>query len=86
MQLAMADLRTRHAKVAQEFMAAKGYPEIRPLGLQSVEGDECWYFYYHLPEGLLELEVYLDSDGRRYHRKVAAFVTDRDAVRDLLSS
>lgn len=86
MQLAMADLRTRHAKVAQEFMAAKGYPEIRPLGMQSVEDDECWYFYYLLPEGLLELEVYQETDGRRYHRKVTAFVTDRNAVRDLLSS
>jgi len=54
--------------------------------MASVEDDECWYFYYLLPEGLLELEVYQEPDGRRYHRKVTAFVTDRNAVRDLLAS
>lgn len=86
MRLEMADLRTRHAKVAQEFMAAKGYPQIRPLGMQTIQGDNCWYFYYHLPEGLLELEIAQEPDGRRYSRKVTAFVTDRDAVRDLLAS
>ena len=84
MNLAMADLRTRHAKVAQEFMATKGYPEIKPLGLIPVEDDECWYFYYLLPEGLLELEVF--QDGSKYQRKVTAFLTDKAAVRDLLSS
>lgn len=86
MHLAQADLRTRHAKIAQEFMSAKGYSTIRPLGIQVVEGDECWYYYYELPEGLLELEVFYDPDARRYQRKVTAFVTDKRAVRDLLSS
>lgn len=86
MRLKMADLRTRHARVAQKYMSAKGYPEIRPLGLLSVEDDECWYFYYHLPEGILELEISHDPLNTRYNRKVTAFVTDRDAVRDLLAS
>jgi hypothetical protein len=86
MLLVPADLRTRHAKVAQEYMAGKGYPSIRPLGLHAVEGDECWYFYYQLPEGLLELEVFFEPTSNKYRRRVAAFLTDRARIRDLLSS
>lgn len=86
MRLATADLRTRHAKVVQEYMAGKGYPEIRPLGLIAIENDECWYYYYLLPEGLLELEVFRDPKTDRWHRSVASFLTDKAAVRDLLYS
>lgn len=83
MHLATADMRTRHAKTAQEYMSYKGYPDIRPLGVTQVEEDECWYYYYNLPEGLLELEVF--QDDRRYQRRVTAFITDKRAVQDLLS-
>lgn len=86
MNLATADLRTRHAKVAQEYMAVKGYPDIRPLGIQQVEGDQCWYYYYLLPEGLLELEVFYDDERQKYQRSVSTFLSNRDHIRDLLSS
>lgn len=86
MQLATADMRTRHAKTAQEFMSDKGYPDIRPVGVTQVEEDECWYYYYHLPEGLLELEVFQQNDDRRYHRRVTAFVTDKQTVSGLFGS
>lgn len=90
MNLAAADLRTRHAKVAQEYMAYKGYPTIRPLGMKAIEDDNCWYYYYRMPEGLLELEVFLDlnmdPDTRQYQRRVTAFLTDPVRLRDLLSS
>lgn len=84
MLLATADLRTRHGKTAQEFMAVKGYPNIRPVGVQAVEEQECWYYYYELPEGLLELEVYWDPDSEQFKRRVTAFVMDREDVRQLL--
>ena len=86
MQLATADLRTRHAKVAQEFMGAKGYPDIRPFGVAQIQDDQCWYYYYALPEGILELEVFQHATEPRYLRRVTAFVTDKHVVRDLLSS
>jgi hypothetical protein len=80
-----ADLRTKEAKAAQDFMWKKGYPEIRPLGVVQVESQPCWYYYYELPEGVLELEVSEEPDCR-YNRRVSAFVTDPERVRDLLDS
>lgn len=66
-------------------MAKKGYEQIRPLGVISVENDACWYFYYRLPEGVLELEVILDRNTQRFSRQVTCFVTESDRVRDLLA-
>lgn len=83
--LQIADLRTREARAAQEYMNKKGYEEIRPLGVIQVEGDDCWYFYYRLPEGVLELEVIWEKDTQRFSRQVATFVTDPDRVRELLA-
>lgn len=80
-----ADLRTKEAKAAQDFMLKKGYPEIRPLGVVRVESQPCWYYYYELPEGILELEVSQRTD-RSYARVVSAFITDPERVRHLLDS
>ena len=80
------DLRTREAKAAQEFMSRKGYPQIRPVGVVGIPDDSCWYFYYRLPEGVLELEVIGDPDGHRFTRKVTSFVTDPERVQHLLAS
>lgn len=74
-ELEKVDLRTREAKCAQAFLAHKGYPDIRPMGMISIEGDACWYFYYRLPEGVLELEVDT-KDGLRFDRKVSLFLQD----------
>lgn len=79
-----ADLRTKEAKIAQDFMLKKGYPEIRPFGVIQVEDAPCWYFYYRLPEGVLELEI--ESENTHFNKRVSAFITDPDRVRDLLDS
>lgn len=58
------DLRTRHAKAAQAYLKRKGYDDPRPHGVIPIEDDQCWYFYYELPDGNLELEVAFDGDWK----------------------
>lgn len=70
-ELYLPDLRTREAKAAQTYMCHKGYPDIRPTSVIRIEDDDCWYFYYLLPEGILELEVC--SVDRQWTCKVTAF-------------
>lgn len=60
----LPDLRTREAKAAQRYMEHKGYGHLRPMGVIPIENDRCWYYYYDLPEGILELEVVADPDWR----------------------
>lgn len=67
------DLRTREAKSAQEYMEHKGYGHLKPIGVIPIEDDSCWYFYYQLPDHLLELEVSTDDLGG-YRRIVTALV------------
>lgn len=46
------------ARVAQKFMAHKGYMFIKPRDVIKLDGLPCWYFVYDLPDGaVLELEV-----------------------------
>ena len=55
---------TPQGRVAQLFMEHKGLGHLQPYDIEKVEDEPCWYFYYELPEGDLELEVYWDpSDG-----------------------
>lgn len=67
------DLRTRPSRVAQEFMRRKGY-NLRPIHYIKVEGQDVWYYYYDLPEGLLELEVEVGPWDIEGNAKVTAFV------------
>jgi len=67
-------------------MTKKGYGEIRPLGVAPVEDDNCSYYYYAVPEGILELEVAFDQGSQRYSRQVTAFVTDPTRVKELLET
>lgn len=48
---------TPQGRVAQHFMDRKGLGELRPYNLEKLDNEPCWYFYYELPEGHLELEV-----------------------------
>lgn len=66
-------------------MRTKGHGELEPLGLIEVD-DQCWYFYFLLPGGetLVELEVILEPQHRRFVRRVTAMVTDPAEMRDLL--
>lgn len=59
--------------VAQDFMARKGYPDLEPFDATKLEGQDCWYFYYRLPEGALELEVFYDPVKRDWQTTVTAF-------------
>lgn len=74
------DLRTKEAKAAQEYMAHKGYGDLRPTGVIPIEDDDCWYFYYELPNHLLELEVTPDELGG-YRRTVTALVQEEHLTR-----
>jgi hypothetical protein len=51
------DLSTPQAQAAEHFMRHKGLGNLRPHDVEQLEDQPCWYFYYELPEGELELEV-----------------------------
>lgn len=74
------DMRTRHAKAAQAYMKRKGYSDVQPVDVIPIEGDLCWYFYYNLPDGRLELEVSWEEGDWRY--VVTAFQSHGDAMDD----
>ena len=61
--------------VARDFMRQRGYYK-KPKLIERVEGDFCWYYYYDLPEGELELEVsWEEKDG--WQATVTDFVLSR---------
>lgn len=60
--------------VAQEYMHRKGYEGVEPVRVTKLENDDCWYFEYELPEGLLELEVAWDESEMEWDTTVTAFV------------
>lgn len=79
------DMRTRAAKVAQQYMKVKGYGAFRPLGVITNSADDSWYFYYDLPkDGLLELEVLRNPATGLLTRRVVALVTEPDKIREYL--
>lgn len=71
------DLRTRESRAAQAYMRRKGYPDIRPYEVIPIEGDTCWYFYYELPEGDLELEVVFENSQWRWTVSTFRMASDR---------
>lgn len=51
-----------HDEAAAKYMAHKGYPDIVPTHVETVD-EVLWYYTYDLPEGVLELEVeFIDGD------------------------
>lgn len=68
----MMDLSTPQAQIAEHFMRYKGYHK-KPHAIEKLEGQPCWYFYYALPEGELELEVYYDEVVDDWEVTVTAF-------------
>lgn len=66
----MSDL-TPQEQAAQQFMAWKGLPDELPVEIEKLADQPCWYFYYELPEGDLELEV--NWTGREWQTTVTAF-------------
>lgn len=63
-----------HVQVANLFMERKGYPDIRPVEMEKLYGQPCWYFVYELPEGVLELEVSWDKGRGEWDTLVTTFM------------
>jgi hypothetical protein len=59
--------------VAKDFMSRKGYPELVPTETERVADSYCWYFYYDLPEGELDLEVTWNPETREWFAQVMDF-------------
>lgn len=59
--------------VARMFMEAKGYPEASALDIEKLDGTPCWYFFYELHDGDLELEVFYDDKAQEWICTVTSF-------------
>lgn len=58
------DMTTPQGLAAQQFMDHKGLGRMAPYDFDKLDDQPCWYFYYDLDEGDLELEVFWDElDG-----------------------
>lgn len=53
-------------------MKKKGY-SLRPIHFEKIQGQDVWYYYYDLDEGLLELEVEIGPFDIEGIAKVTAF-------------
>jgi hypothetical protein len=62
-------------------MRTKGYPDEKPLGVYI--DDALFYYYYRLPEGVLEVEVG-KADDEHWTRRVSDFITSEEEVREML--
>lgn len=60
-------------QVAANYMAHKGYRGIEPVDVEKLFEQPCWYYYYELPEGTLELEVFWNEKRRQWETMVTAF-------------
>lgn len=68
--------------VAAHLMRTKGYPGMRPIGV-FIDGS-LLYYYYRLPEGVLELELSWMGDEARWTRRVSDFITNPADVLEML--
>lgn len=73
----MIDLSTPQGRVAQDFMRHKGLGHFAPHDVDKIEDQPCWYFYYDLPDGHLELEVYYDDVDMEWECSVTTFTRQR---------
>lgn len=68
------DLTTPQAQIAQHYMReTKGIKGAEPHDVDKIDDQLCWYFYYQLPQGELELEVFFSSDIDDWIVTVTAF-------------
>lgn len=44
-------------RAAKAFMEDKGYPNVNPISIERIEGMNCWYVQFPVPEGVVEIEV-----------------------------
>ncbi|HET6914998.1 MAG TPA: hypothetical protein VFH56_02800 [Acidimicrobiales bacterium] len=76
----MGEFPAAATRTAQRFMRTKGYPDSDPLGVYS-DGSLLFY-YYRLPEGVLELEL-SKTDGH-WNRRVTDFITGDQEISEML--
>lgn len=69
----MIDLTTPQAQIAQHFMRETKGISISPHDVEKLDDQLCWYFYYTLPQGELELEVFYGEDVDDWFVTVTAF-------------
>lgn len=69
----MIDLSTPQAQIAQHFMRETKGLDVTPYDVEKLELLPCWYFYYELPQGDLELEVFFDEPDDDWKVAVTAF-------------
>lgn len=62
-----------HDLVAEQFMQHKGYGSVEPFQTIKLDNQPCWYFYYALPEGTLELEVSWNRSRQEWETLVTTF-------------
>lgn len=68
------DLTLPQAVIAQHYMRkTKGIKDAEPHDVIKLDGVACWYFYYSLPQGTLELEVFWDEELEDWLVTVTAF-------------
>lgn len=66
------DLNAPEARIAQHFMQHKGI-SVEPHEVDKLDDLPCWYFYYRMPEGELELEVFYDQVREDWDVQVTSF-------------
>lgn len=59
--------------VARLFMERKGYMDARAKDVEKLDDSPCWYFFYELPDGDLELEVFFDAERSTWECMVTTF-------------
>lgn len=64
---------TPQAQAARQYMTHKGLGDEEPVDIQKLDGQDCWYFTYELPEGDLELEVFWDEPRMEWQMVVTTF-------------
>lgn len=68
------NLDSPEAQIAQHFMReTKGIRDAEPYDVDKLDDQPCWYFYYELPQGKLELEVFYDALIDDWKVSVTAF-------------
>jgi len=60
-------------RVAQLFMERKGLGDLKPVNVEKVDGEPCWYFTYHVDAGSMELEVFWDEAKGEWETTVTGF-------------
>lgn len=67
------DLTTPQARIAQHFMRDTKGLKVAPFEVEQLQDRTCWYFYYDLPQGTLELEVFYDDEIDDWEVSVTGF-------------